>query len=72
MVWGGVLEAGKTELMICEGKVNSHKYCEILENTLIPYVTKHHKKIPPSNRTMLPFIKANTLEITFPLMKLTQ
>ena len=44
MVWGGMSSAGKTELMICEGKVNSKKYCEILENALIPYLTEHHEE----------------------------
>ena len=43
MVWGGVSDAGKTELMICEGKIDSKKYCEILDNALIPFLTSRNQ-----------------------------
>ena len=44
MVWAGVMSAAKTDLWICEGKVNSQKYCEILNKALLPFIKKHPKK----------------------------
>lgn len=44
MVWAGMLGARKTDMWKCEGRVNSHQYCKILDKTLIPFVKKHPRK----------------------------
>jgi hypothetical protein len=35
-VWGGICSRGKTDLFFIEGKLNSTKYQELLEETLLP------------------------------------
>lgn len=44
MVWAAISSFGKTDLLLTEGTINSHKYCEILSKALIPFLQKHPKK----------------------------
>ena len=37
MVWGGFSVQGTTDLCFLEGRINSTKYCTVLENYLLPY-----------------------------------
>ena len=36
MVWGAIWHDGKSELVVCEGRINSTKYMEILKEGLLP------------------------------------
>lgn len=38
MVWAGISDAGKTPICFISTKMNSEKYCELLEEVLIPFL----------------------------------
>ena len=40
MVWGCMSAAGVGELYFIEGNINSNMYCEILQQSMIPYLQK--------------------------------
>ena len=42
MVWGGITEQGKTELIVVNGNLNAQRYIdEILEPVVIPFAANH-------------------------------
>lgn len=44
MVWAAFGKLGKSRLHICQGNINSQKYCQILEESLLPFVTPLYGK----------------------------
>ena len=42
MVWGAIWHDGKSELVVCEGRINSAKYIKILKEGLLPIFTSAH------------------------------
>ena len=42
MVWGAIWHDGKSELVVCEGHINSAKYIEILKEGLLPIFASAH------------------------------
>ncbi len=40
MVWGGMSAAGTGELQFIEGSMNANMYCDILKQSLIPYLQR--------------------------------
>ena len=42
MVWGAIWHDGKSELVVCEGCINSAKYIEILKEGLLPIFSSAH------------------------------
>ena len=42
MVWGEIRRDGKSELVMCEGGVNSAKYTQILKEVLLPTFASAH------------------------------
>ncbi len=41
MVWGAFSSLGVCELAILTTRVNAEKYCEVLDNYIVPFVGKH-------------------------------
>ena len=42
MVWGAIWHDGKSQLVVCEGRINSAKYMEILKEGLLPIFASAH------------------------------
>ena len=42
MVWGAIWYGGKSELVVCEGHINSAKYIKILKKGLLPIFASAH------------------------------
>ena len=42
MVWGTIWHDGKSELVVCKGRINSTKYIEILKEGLLPIFASAH------------------------------
>ena len=42
MVWGAIWHDGKSKLVVCEGRINSAKYIEILKEGLLPIFASAH------------------------------
>jgi len=45
MVWAAIWTTGKSDLVFIDGKLNSAKYIEILENSLLPIIRSDMEKI---------------------------
>ena len=42
MVWGVFSAYGKAIIVFCETKMNAQKYCNVLEESLLPFVNDIH------------------------------
>ena len=42
MVWGAIRHDGMSELVVCEGGINSAKYMQILKEALLPIFVSAH------------------------------
>lgn len=40
MIWGCMATSGVGEMFVCEGRMNSEKYINVLETALIPYLSR--------------------------------
>lgn len=42
MIWGLFSWKGKSDLMVTSGNMNSEKYCDVLEEALLPFSNEKH------------------------------
>jgi len=61
IVWGGISVRGQTSLALVNGTINARKYCDILEEHLLEFVTNKFPDGWHSNRTMLHHIGLRSL-----------